>query len=268
MKSLRKWFTLIEMLITVTILSMLSIPVFDYIKESRDSNFNNLKIAQSVQLWNNLVNKVVNIRDSSWIESSNRDVTLDDFAQCSPKLDADFWNLILWNSYWWFCNEVDSLEWKALADLDWTYSIVETQDILSKEYTFKFSKVPDWWYSWYKYIDVVTNARFWWNITEQKLEDFFADRQEDLSKLNTYDKYKSNKDLMIPKNLILYTLSFSDVTDSDVASVVDLSRYSESEKNFFLSQSKKVRIEIEYSLIWKKREKLVLEKILTNYQTD
>jgi len=69
---------------------MLSMLVFDFITESKQINRDAFKRIQSIQLANSLVNKVVNIRDSSWIKSRNRDIANDDSVICSSKLDADF----------------------------------------------------------------------------------------------------------------------------------------------------------------------------------
>ena len=259
---MKKWFTLIETLVTVLILSMLSMLVFDFITESKQINRDAFKRIQSIQLANSLVNKVVNIRDSSWIKSRNRDIANDDSVICSSKLDADFEWLVLWTNFWWFCNYVVDNENKSIADLDWNYAILEEIDTVTNEIVFKLKKVDDSSYSWYKFIDSVSSIK----LTSWKtIEEFFDGRTEDLSILDKYDKYRDEK-MKIPDQKLLYTIKFVEAEESDLSNVVDTTLFWPQEKQYMLDQTKKVFITVEYTDESWNRKKTSVIKILTNYK--
>jgi len=258
----KKWFTIIEVLITTLIVATLSLPVFEYLGNTKRNSINAKKELQVKTLWQELITKITNIRDSSWVESNS--LATKDMTYCSDKMPINLKWTIIWNSYWWYCNPIDKTYNTPFADLLWEYKIVSWINITTDE-KFNWLEEISWGHSWVVPINQYVKK----NTKEVNYDDvraaFSTNAEDNPWILSKYEPAFTNLSSPLINWFIFYSIKFEDPVESDFSNIVDISTFTNEEKEYYLNQSKKVRIRIDYTLAGGKRKTYSVSKLMTNY---
>lgn len=158
MNKLKKWFTLIELVVSITIISIISLTWYNIFKTNEDLNISNSYI-------NEVINRINELQSKSliWINwyYNNKWVTKPEFIKVYCKNDTKSFNAYICDNKnipdisQWDCSQIDFPSFSNLK-IDWYFKNIS-------DYNIKKCEVNNLWsyIEWSFYIKINLNFPYW-----------------------------------------------------------------------------------------------------------
>lgn len=274
----KKWFTLIEVLIATLILWLFAYTSISMITAYNSNIVDQEKMVYAQRIASNYMEAIENIRTSTWVDSivnPTNDISWVNFDRCwwdiksLVKTDSVTSDLM-----WWFCKEIPGWTWMQFSELEWTYTVNFVRDARTWEPRYELSKQYWEWNPWNietfdsysAFFTVNSSWRLQWKFNElvnysnnEMMTERFEWKKLDLNKYSTY--FNNNKN--IPWRAFLVTVKFENFNDTDK----EVLKFKEEEREYFRKQMKKVSVKIEFWDAKQKRKTYVIERVFTNFKS-
>lgn len=276
-KWIKKWFTLVEVMIATMILSFFTFLWLQLMTDYTSEMINNEKSIYAQRIWSNYMEAIENIRTSAWIDAT---VDPSNDLNWSVNLARCWWDLhsfiktdsLTSDLLWWFCKEIPWSTWESFSELNWTYRLVFAKDVYTWEKRVELHRTQWQWNPWNienfdsytTSFTMKTKSKLDWVFNEfiDYRDSWIMNERFNWKKLNldNYTRYFNNN-MNIPWRVILVTVSFRDWWDKEVE------QFKDSEKEYYKKQIKIATVKVEFWDANQKRKTYVIERVFTNFKS-